>query len=300
MKQFLFLVFLTLFLYLPAKSQLGVQRSVRHAPVTNQDDKSWSYYKAEYNRGNRDADFLRGYIKKRTQITRIPPTYKLVQEYINAVPRGDLFSDAENRKYILDYALPGNDLYKLLKDNRKKFPELSDKEYRMQFFYSMLQKIKAESELLFGLAKSAIKSDFTRESKLGIEYYTINMLLNERKTDEFIQAYFKFVDKENIRADYSPSIATLILRSENQYVDFAEQLLPFLKERIDEKESPDFYSVLVYTYMLFKADRFEEAQRVAIRYRDLTNKYAYYSQYRWMYRMMKNIERGIQPQKWIY
>ncbi|TKG89393.1 hypothetical protein EYV94_25550 [Puteibacter caeruleilacunae] len=260
--------------------------------MSNNPCDNWDYYKKAYKNGNRSPDFLAAYIQQRRAETGLPTPYPLMLEYVNAIPVQERFRDHEVRALILKHAAVGNEFYELLKKNYSSFPELEHQMMQINVFSQMLLKVRYESEELGGLAEEMLMKDFQYHAVGGIEFYRIMKL---QRSENFIKAYFDFVDKHHLPADFYPMILYHLIQQKDLCRSYAKRGLEFLAEHHD-LSTPGYFNYGSYAYFMIRTGRKSEAKEFARQFIAMPWNEVQSKRSTWGFKTLQAIAEGKEPE----
>lgn len=256
--------------------------------------KSWEAYEAEYaSSDKKDPVFLQQYMKARLKFKHIPPSKELLWEWIQALPQETLFKNEKAKNTIKWQALPGNEFYKLLITNLEEYPELKEKKEVIKIISNGILMSSWDKKADPEFVKKTYKTDFPQFYDVAIEYFNIDsMRFDPEKKHDYVNAYFEFLDKENLGVDLA---GMLILNDiPNLKPEYAERAISLFEEGAN-MDPPHFYSVSNKAYLLAKAGKMKEAQAFALKFKSLTDTYKGNKKMAWAYETMRTVEKGEMP-----
>lgn len=262
--------------------------------------KTWEEYEAEYAASDKkDPVFLQQYMKAQLKFKSMPPSTELLWEWVQALPQETLFKNQEARNTIKWQATPGNEFYKLFASNLKEYPELNSKQAIIGFLSNkmMMASMGYDKNVNFEDVKSTFKKDFPKYFDVALEYLELDkMRFDPNKKDDYANAYFEFIDRENLSIDLAGMLS--VNDTPNLKPEYAERAIERFEEGVN-MDPPHFYSVANKAYLLAKAGKMNEAQAFAKKFKSLTDTFEGNRKMKWAYTTMRTVEAGKMPERLI-
>ncbi|WP_430816877.1 hypothetical protein [Carboxylicivirga sp. RSCT41] len=215
-------------------------------------EKEWSYYRHKYEAGQRDWNFLEHYIEERQIETGLPTPYKLILEYINALPSTAINTREDVRYLIYHHAHLNNELYSLLKTNPHAFVELNNVETSIPVFTSILHRNRHQFKHCTDGCKKQLRNDFGALVYPALEYYELTHLLHSAKAAAFIDEYFSFITKYDLPPSYNHRILMVVLQTDKVKKQQIVQLIDELNTYAEQHE-PSIILQAIRVRLLVKA-----------------------------------------------
>lgn len=225
--------------------------------VGEPNEKEWAYYREQYQRGRRDWQFLAQYIEERNIETGLPAPYRLVEEFVVALPHQERLRNKRVRFMIYFNARPTNSIYHILKTDRVNFIELQDVAMSLDIFGQMLDHIHMKEPWRLDRVKKEMRNDFGEICHPALEYYELVNLLNSSKYAAYIDDYFAFIRRFNLEPDYYSEIVALVLKTDDIEEKHLQALIDYFHKRACD-EPGNLFDHAILTALLIKANHIEE------------------------------------------
>ncbi|MCG8582353.1 MAG: thioredoxin domain-containing protein [Bacteroidales bacterium] len=249
--------------------------------------KDFAWYQAEYDKGNRDAGFLKKYYEARAEEQRIAMSQEESWDLYQAYSEEEKWQP-ENVEDAFWKANVGNNFYELVKNNKDKFPQLKNAPLHIRWFHHVAA--HPESAVKKRNLEQVAK-DFPEYADQALELYKIEQYRMEEKYAEYIPLIIAYADKYGEPMDYNLMLMTSVNRTIDVKPEHALHAAKYFKQIIDEDDT-HFYTMSGYAYCLHIGGEKEEAIQFVKKYRSLTDQYASNKKMQWCYETMINIENG--------
>jgi thiol-disulfide isomerase/thioredoxin len=260
-----------------------------------EDIKDFAWYQGEYEKGNRNAEFLKKYHQIRLEEQNIQ---------INEVEAWDLYQAySEEQKWQPDAiemvfwkAKVGNKFYELVKNNKDKFPGLTKEVIHIRWFHQVAKhpEQKKEENNLKQVAK-----DFPKFANQALELYEIEEWRMQSKFAEYIPKIIAYAKKYGEPLDFNLMLMTTVTKAKSVKPEDALFASKYFKQIINQ-DTTHFYTMSGYAYCLYIAGKKKEAQAFVKKYRSLTDQYEGNKKMKWCYDTMIKIEKGEQLKRFTF
>ncbi|MCT4643521.1 MAG: thioredoxin family protein [Carboxylicivirga sp.] len=252
-----------------------------------EDIKDLAWYQAEYDKGNRDAGFLKKYYELRAEEQRVAMSQEESWDLYQAYSEEEKW-ESEAVEMAFWKASVGNKFYELVKNNKSKFPGLANKSLHVRWFHHVAN--HPESDVEKNNLEQVAK-DFPEFADQALELHEIEEYRMQSKYTEYIPLIIAYAEKYGEPMDYNLMLMTTVNRTTDVKPEHALHAAQYFKQIIDE-DTTHFYTMSGYAYCLYIAGEKDAAIEFVKKYRSLTDQYATNKKMQWCYETMNNIENG--------
>ena len=254
-----------------------------------EDIKDFAWYQAEYDKGNREAAFLKKYHEVRYEEQRIAMNEEEAWDLYQAYSEDDKWKP-EAVDMAFWKARVGNKFYELVKNNKDKFPGLANEKLHIRWFHYVADHPEQDIEQK---NLKQIAKDFPKYAAQAIELHGIEEWRMQSKFSEYIPKIIAYAKKYGEPLDFNLMMMTTVPKAKYVKPEHALFASKYFKQII-EQDTTHFYTMSGYAYCLYIAGKKKEAKAFVEKYRTLTDQYADNKKMKWCYDTMINIENDKQ------
>ncbi|WP_430816888.1 thioredoxin family protein [Carboxylicivirga sp. RSCT41] len=256
------------------------------------EEKTWAWYEEEYNNGNRKTEFLEAYFNARMAEKSMPPSPDDMWDLYNSYPEAERWN-GKPLQIAFWQARYGNKFYELVKNNKEKFPLLTDSHNAVGWINSSLYEAMGEPTKLDEVF-NGIKADFPTYADQAKELFDADQLRFNKKNSEHVVQMMAYKEKYGEPLQFDFMVGFSALQAKQLKPEHADYIRGKYEEGMNS-EPVHFFSVGAYTYLTYKAGKTDEAKKVAQRFAKEAEKYKDSKKSAWAYNNIQKLLNDEAP-----